>query len=95
MAQKNRRSLIARLSIWEKLTEFISELSDEEFKPTLVCLRRTFAEFSPSEKSDIAENIGEALGISAQGAAEVISAPMTAEEQQAIESLDDFDFGDI
>lgn len=95
LAQKNRRSLIARLSIWEKLTEFISELDDEEFKPTLVCLRRTFAEFSPSEKADIAENIGEALGISTQAAAEMIAAPMTAEEQQTIEELDDFDFGDI
>ncbi len=95
LAQKNRRSLIARLSIWEKLTEFISELDDEEFKPTLVCLRRTFAEFSPSEKADIAENIGEALGISAQAASEMIAAPMTAEEQQTIDELDDFDFGDI
>ncbi len=95
LAQKNRRSLIARLSIWEKLTQFISELDDEEFKPTLVCLRRTFAEFSPSEKADIAENIGEALGISAQAASEMIAAPMTAEEQQTIDELDDFDFGDI
>lgn len=95
LAQKNRRALIARLSIWEKLCSFIAELSDEEFKPTLVCLRRTFAEFSPSEKADIAENIGEALGISVQAAAEMISAPITAEEQQTINELDDFDFGDI
>lgn len=95
LAQKNRRALIARLSVWEKLCEFIAELSDEEFKPTLVCLRRTFAGFSPSEKADIAENIGEVLGISVQAAAEMISAPITAEEQQTINELDDFDFGDI
>lgn len=95
LAQKNRRALITRLSLWEKLCAFISELSDEEFKPTLVCLRRTFSEFSPSEKADIAENIGEVLGISAQAAAEVISAPITAEEQQTISGLDDFDFDDI
>ncbi len=95
LAQKNRRSLIARLSLWEKLCGFIEGLSDEEFKPTLVCLRRTFSVFSPSEKADIAENIGELLGISKQAAAEFIAAPMTAEEQQTISGLDDFDFDDI
>lgn len=95
LAAKNRRALIARLSLWEKLCEFIGELSDEEFKPALVCLRRTFAVFSPGEKADIAENIGEVLGISAQAAAEMISAPMTAEEQETISGLDDFDFEDI
>lgn len=95
LAAKNRRSLIARLSLWEKLCAFISELSDEEFKPALICLRRTFAVFSPSEKADIAENIGEVLGISKQAAAEMIAAPMTAEEQETLSGLDDFDFDDI
>ena len=95
LAAKNRRALIARLSLWEKLCGFISGLSDEEFKPALVCLRRTFSVFSPSEKADIAENIGEVLGISALAAAEMISAPMTAEEQETISGLDDFDFDDI
>lgn len=95
LAAKNRRALIARLSLWEKLCAFIAELSDEEFKPALVCLRRTFSVFSPSEKADIAENIGEVLGISAQTAAEIIAAPMTAEEQETISGLDDFDFDEI
>lgn len=95
LARRNRRSLIGRLTLWEKLCGFISELDDEEFKPVLISLRRTFAEFSPAEKSDIAENIGEVLGISTQQAAEMITAEITAEEQQAIDELDDFDFGDI
>ena len=95
LAAKNRRALIARLSLWEKLCAFIAELSYEEFKPALVCLRRTFSVFSPSEKADIAENIGEVLGISAQAAAEIIAAPMTAEEQETISELDDFDFDEI
>ncbi|MGN0669609.1 MAG: hypothetical protein ACI4JZ_03580 [Oscillospiraceae bacterium] len=51
--------------------------------------------FSPSEKADIAENIGEVLGISAQAAAEIIAAPMTAEERKTISGLDDFDFDEI
>ncbi len=95
LAKRNRRSLIGRLSLWDKLCGFIGELDDDEFKPVLISLRRTFAEFSPAEKSDIAENIGEVLGISTQQAAEIITAQVTAEEQQAIDELDDFDFGDI
>ena len=81
--------------MWEKLCTFIDGLDDEEFKPVLIALRRTFAEFTPAEKNDIAENIGEVLGISAEQAAEIITAEVTAEEQQTIDELDDFDFGDI
>ena len=95
LAQRNRRSLIGRLSLWEKLCGFISDLDDEEFKPVLVSLRRTFGEFTASEKTDIAENIGEVLGVSSQQAAEFIGGEMTEEEQQTIADLDDFDFGDI
>ncbi len=95
LAKRNRRSLIGRITLWESLCGFISELDDEEFKAVLIALRRTFSDFSPAEKSDIAENIGEVLGISTEQAAEIISAPVTAEEQQTIDELDDFDFGDI
>jgi hypothetical protein len=95
LARRNRRSLIGRLTLWEKLCGFMDELDDEEFKPVLVSLRRTFSDFTPSEKNDIAENIGEVLGISTQQAAEIIASDMTAEEQQTIDELDDFDFGDI
>lgn len=95
LARRNRRSLISRLTLWEKLCDFICGLDDEEFKPVLVSLRRTFSDFSPAEKSDISENIGEVLGISRQQAAEFISSEITAEEQQTIDELDDFDFGDI
>ena len=95
LARRNRRSLIGRLALWEKLCTFISELDDEEFKPVIIALRRTFSDFTPAEKSDIAENIGEILGISSQQAAEVITSEITAEEQQTIDELDDFDFGDI
>lgn len=95
LSKRNRRSLISRISVWEKLAEFIAELDDDEFKPVLICLRRTFGDFSPSEKADIAENIGEVLGISAEQASEFVMADMTEEEQEAIDALDDFDFGDI
>lgn len=95
LSKKNKRSLISRLSIWEKLVEFISELDDDDFKPVLICLRRTFGSFSPSEKSDIAENIGEVLGVCTEQAAEFVMTEITQEEKESLDSLDDFDFGDI
>lgn len=95
LSMKNRRSLISRLSLWEKLFEYVSELDEIEFKPALVCLRRSFSVFTPSEKADIAENIGEILGISKESAAEFVAAPMTEVEQKTLDELDDFDFGDI
>ena len=95
LARKNRRSLISRLSVWEKLCGFTESLNDEDFKAVLVCLRRTFSDFTPSEKSDIAENIGEILGISKEAAAEFVTAEITDEEKQTLDELDDFDFGDI
>ncbi len=95
LARKNRRALISRLSVWEKLCDFVSALDDEDFKPALICLRRTFSEFSPSEKSDAAENIGEVLGISGEAAAEFVTAEISDEERQTLQELDDFDFEDI
>ncbi|MGN0598698.1 MAG: DUF5682 family protein [Oscillospiraceae bacterium] len=95
LARRNRRSLISRLSVWEKLCNFVSGLDDEEFKPVLVALRRTFSDFSPAERSDIAENIGEVLGISKEAAAEFVTMQLNSDEQQSIDELDDFDFGDI
>ncbi len=62
---------------------------------SLICLRRTFGSFSPSEKSDIAENIGEVLGVCTEQAAEFVMTEITQEEKESLDSLDDFDFGDI
>ncbi|MCI7766390.1 MAG: DUF5682 family protein [Oscillospiraceae bacterium] len=95
LARRNRRSLISRLSVWEKLCDFVAKLDDDGFKPVLVALRRTFSDFSPAERSDIAENIGEVLGISKEAAAEFVTMQLSSDEQQSIDELDDFDFGDI
>ncbi|HBI85429.1 MAG TPA: hypothetical protein DDX71_03950 [Ruminococcus sp.] len=95
LAKRNRRALIGRLSLWEKLCDFISGLDDEEFKPVLLALRRTFSEFTAAEKSDIAENIGEVLGMSGLQAAEIVFSDLTEDEQAEIDALDDFDFDGI
>ena len=95
LAGKNRYALIARLSLWRQLDSYLSGLDDETFRRALVFLRRAFADFSPKEKNDIAENLGEIWGVSPQQAAELLMNETTEAEQAVLESLSDFDFDDI
>ncbi|MDE6365525.1 MAG: hypothetical protein K2L86_14905 [Lachnospiraceae bacterium] len=92
LAMKNRYALIARLSLWESLNDYLVTLEDEEFKRALVFLRRAFADFSSVEKDQIAENLGEILGLNGQEVSEVVNAVLDESSQQIIEGLDDFDF---
>ena len=92
LAMKNRYALIARLSLWESLNDYLVTLDDEEFKRALVFLRRDFADFSAAEKDQIAENLGEILGLNGQAVSEAVNAVLDESAQQMIEGLDDFDF---
>jgi len=89
---KNRYALISRLSLWESLNDYLDTLDDEEFKRALVFLRRAFADFSAAEKDQIAENLGEILGLNGQEVSEVVNAMLDESAQEMIEGLDDFDF---
>lgn len=89
---KNRYGLIARLSLWESLDEYIKSLDDEEFKRALVFLRRAFADFSSGEKDSIAENLGEIWGLNVAEVSEVVNAVFDTASQEQIAALDDFDF---
>ena len=95
LSGKNRYALIARLSLWRYLSDYLDSLDEDAFRRALVFLRRAFADFTPAEKSDIAENLGEIWGLNARQAAEVIMGAPTAEEQALLSELDDFDFDDI
>ena len=95
LSGKNRYALIARLSLWRYLSDYLDSLDEDAFRRALVFLRRAFADFTPAEKSDIAENLGEIWGLNARQAAEVIMGDPTAEEQALLSELDDFDFDDI
>ena len=91
LAMKNRYGLIARLSLWESLSQYLDTLTDEEFKRALVFLRRAFADFTSGEKDQIAENLGELWELNPQQVSAVLNGPATA----AVAELDDFDFDDI
>jgi len=95
LAQRNRYGLIARQVLWEALDGYVALLDDEQFKRSLVFLRRAFGDFSPNEKRSIAENLAEVWGVNADDASESLDGPLTQQEEQALEDLNDFDFGDL
>ena len=95
LASKNRYALITRLSLWKYLDDYLSALDEPQFRRALVFLRRAFANFTPAEKSDIAENLGELWGVNQNQAAEALVGELSQREQEALKELEDFDFDDI
>ena len=95
LSQRNRYALLARQLLWEQLADYVRSLDDEQFRRALVFLRRAFGGFSPQEKRHIAENLGECWGVGGDVASEMIGQPLTQEEEQKLEELGDFDFGDL
>ncbi len=95
LAKKNRYALIARLSLWKQLNQYLDTLDDEAFRRALVFLRRAFADFSSMEKNDIAENLGEVWGVQKEQAADLLMRKTTEEEHAIFDDLDGFDFDDI
>jgi hypothetical protein len=95
LAGRNRYALIARQVLWEQLAEYIASLDDEQFRRSLVFLRRAFGSFSPQEKRNIAENLANVWGVSNDQVTESLDGPLTVAEQQVIDDLNEFDFGDV
>lgn len=93
LAAKNHYALLARLSLWRSLNDYLCGLDEAAFRRALVFLRRAFADFSPAEKNDVAENLGEIWGVAA--APEAVRTVPTAAEQALLKELDDFSFDDI
>ena len=95
LAQRNRYALLTRLALWEQLDSYVGSLSAEEFKRALVFLRRAFGDFSPQEKHNITENLGQIWGVNTDQASEVLSAELTEQEKKKLDELSDFDFEEL
>lgn len=95
IAKRNRYALLARQPLWEQLAGYVASLDDEQFRRAIVFLRRAFGGFSPQEKRHIAENLGQYWGAGADETSEMLNQPLTAEEEQSLEELNEFDFDDL
>ena len=92
LSMRNHYALIGRLTLWESLSEYLDTLDEEEFRRSVVFLRRAFVEYSAKEKDMIAENLGEIWGINAQAVSEIINSEI---KEVDTDILEDFDFGDF
>ncbi|WP_010251113.1 DUF5682 family protein [Acetivibrio cellulolyticus] len=95
LSMRNRYVLLARTSLWNQISEYVSQLDNEQFKRALVFLRRAFADFNTAEKRGICEKLGEVWGVDSEDASDLLSRELSEEEEQSISELNDFDFGDI
>lgn len=95
LSKRNRYALLARQVLWEQLADYVSALDDDHFRRSLVFLRRAFGGFSAREKRQIAENLGEHWGVSADVASLAIEAELTDTEEKTLKDLNDFNFDDL
>lgn len=95
MSLRNRYVLLSRRQLWEQLDIYTQSLDEEQFRRSLVFLRRAFSTFEPREKNTIAELLGELWGFGEIEAADVLQRPLSDEEQQKLDELNEFDFGDL
>jgi hypothetical protein len=94
LCMSNKYALLSRAFLWEKMDDYMSTLSDEEFKRALVFLRRSFTQFSSSDRSKVAEILGSIWGIDELQVSEYLNDTLTEAEENALDDLNDFDFGD-
>lgn len=95
LSKRNRYALLARQVLWAQLADYIASLDEEHFRRSLVFLRRAFGGFAPREKRQIAENLAEHWGVSADDASVAIEKELSEDEQKAIKDLGDFNFDDV
>ncbi|MEI7028154.1 DUF5682 family protein [Paenibacillus sp. y28] len=95
LAQRNRYVLLSRPFLWQQLDDYIQSLEQAPFHRSLVFLRRAFGTFEPREKAALAELLGDVWGSGADEAGEVLQKPLSEEEREKLDELNDFDFGDL
>ena len=95
LSRRNRPALLSRQALWAELAAYVSSLDADEFKRAVVFLRRAFGPFTPPQKRQVCENLGELWGAGRDAASEALSAPLSAADEQKLAELNDFDFGDL
>lgn len=95
LMQKNHYALIARMFVWELFDAYIQELDDEDFMRALIYLRRAFEHYHAKEKDEIAKNLGTLWHLDKNSVSEVLNQDLKKEEQDLLNGLEDFDFGDF
>ena len=88
LAKRNRLQLVHKKFIWEQMSLYIDSLDEEQFKRALVFMRRTFADFAPSEIKEIADKVSQILGISNTEKNEFSKLELSDSEKELLDDLD-------
>ena len=75
--------------------QYITSLSDPDFQRILLVLRRAFGTYSAAEKQAVAQNLGSLWQLDEDSVAEVLNDELKQEEQDLLNELEDFDFGEF
>lgn len=92
LAKRNRLYLIGKKELWEQMNEYIDSLDEEPFKRALVFLRRTFADFAPSEIRGIAAIVSALFADVGESKEKLRDLVLSDSEKAALSELDDLDF---
>ena len=92
VSMHNRQALLSRISLWKQLDGYVGSLDDEEFKRSVVFLRRAFGNFEPREKNSAAELLGDIWGINSRDVSIMLQSSLNEDEETALKELNDFDF---
>jgi hypothetical protein len=95
LSRRNRQMLLSRIMLWQNLDAYLADLSPEDFKRALVCLRRAFTSFDGHEKNGVCEVLAGIWGVDSGGAQEMLLDSLSETEEAALDELKDFDLGDF
>jgi hypothetical protein len=92
---RNRYALLSREALWRQLDAYIRSLDGDQFRRALVFLRRAFSLFEAREKTSVADMMGELWGIGSEQSANMLLGPLSEEEREKLEELNEFDFAEF
>ena len=92
LSGRNRYVLLSRNNIWQHLDDYLAGLDEDEFKRSLVFLRRALGTFEARQKATIVDILGDLWGTNESQLGEYLQGELTEAEQDALDSLNDFDF---
>lgn len=95
LSMRNRYALLSRVSLWAQLDAYIQSLDADAFRRSLVFLRRAFGTFEAKEKAAVAEMMGDLWGADADSTGAALQRPLSQEEKEKLDELNEFDFGDL
>lgn len=92
LVQRNRASLFMRKALWATLAQYVDALDDDEFRHTLLYLRRAFAKFEKGEVRRVVGLLAEHWQGGGQELAQMVETQLgQAEIDQVASDLDGLD----